>query len=31
MSSDSAPINLTRDFMIAKPGLEDESFARSVV
>ena len=31
MSSDSAPINLTHRFLIAMPGLEDESFARSVV
>ena len=31
MSSDSAPINLTHHFLIAMPGLEDESFARSVV
>lgn len=31
MSFDSAPINLTHHFLIAIPGLEDESFARSVV
>ncbi|QNP57795.1 YqgE/AlgH family protein [Paenacidovorax monticola] len=31
MSADSAPINLTNHFLIAMPGLEDESFARSVV
>ncbi len=31
MSADSAPINLTHHFLIAMPGLEDESFARSVV
>ena len=31
MSSDSAPINLTHHFLIAMPGLEDESFSRSVV
>ena len=31
MTSDSAPINLTHHFLIAMPGLEDESFARSVV
>ncbi|MDD2545014.1 MAG: YqgE/AlgH family protein [Burkholderiaceae bacterium] len=31
MSSDSAPINLTHHFLIAMPGLEDASFARSVV
>eukprot|EP01038_Epipyxis_sp_PR26KG_P000537 gene537-752_t len=31
MSFDSAPINLTHHFLIAMPGLEDESFARSVV
>ena len=31
MSFDSAPINLTHPFLIAMPGLEDESFARSVV
>lgn len=32
MSIDSAPtINLTHHFLIAMPGLEDESFARSVV
>ena len=28
---DSAPINLTHHFLIAMPGLMDESFARSVV
>ena len=31
MSFESAPINLTHHFLIAMPGLEDESFARSVV
>ena len=31
MSGDFAPINLTNHFLIAMPGLEDESFARSVV
>ena len=31
MSFDSAPINLTHHFLIAMPGLEDESFTRSVV
>lgn len=31
MTTDSAPINLTHHFLIAMPGLEDESFARSVV
>ena len=31
MSADSAPINLTNHFLIAMPGLEDASFARSVV
>jgi putative transcriptional regulator len=31
MLSDSPPINLTNHFLIAMPGLEDESFARSVV
>ena len=31
MSFDSAPINLTHHFLIAMPGLEDASFARSVV
>ena len=31
MSFDSAPINLTHHFLIAMTGLEDESFARSVV
>ena len=31
MSSDSAPINLTNHFLIAMPGLEDASFAKSVV
>lgn len=29
--ADSAPINLTHHFLIAMPGLDDESFARSVV
>lgn len=31
MLGDSAPINLTNHFLIAMPGLEDASFARSVV
>ena len=31
MSADSASINLTHHFMIAMPGLEDETFAKSVV
>ena len=31
MPADSAPVNLTHHFLIAMPGLEDESFARSVV
>jgi len=31
MSIDSAPINLTHHFLIAMPGLMDESFNRSVV
>ena len=31
MATDSAPINLTHPFLIAMPGLSDESFARSVV
>ncbi|MDA7415384.1 YqgE/AlgH family protein [Xenophilus arseniciresistens] len=31
MASDSAPINLTHHFLIAMPGLQDPSFARSVV
>ena len=31
MSLDSAPINLTHHFLIAMPGLMDESFNRSVV
>jgi putative transcriptional regulator len=31
MSTESAPINLTHHFLIAMPGLEDESFSRSVV
>ena len=31
MPGDSAPINLTNHFLIAMPGLEDASFARSVV
>ncbi|MDA8519388.1 YqgE/AlgH family protein [Acidovorax sp. NCPPB 4044] len=31
MPADSAPMNLTHHFLIAMPGLEDESFARSVV
>jgi putative transcriptional regulator len=31
MSVDFAPMNLTHHFLIAMPGLEDASFARSVV
>lgn len=31
MTTDSAPINLAHHFLIAMPGLEDESFSRSVV
>ena len=31
MSGDFAPINLTHHFLIAMPGLEDSTFARSVV
>jgi putative transcriptional regulator len=31
MPRDADPINLTHHFLIAMPGLEDESFARSVV
>ena len=31
MSADSAPVNLTHHFLIAMPGLEDETFAKSVV
>lgn len=31
MSAESAPINLTHHFLIAMPGLEGESFSRSVV
>jgi putative transcriptional regulator len=31
MPADADPINLTHHFLIAMPGLEDESFARSVV
>ena len=31
MSADAPAINLTHHFLIAMPGLEDESFARSVV
>jgi putative transcriptional regulator len=31
MSADSLSINLTHHFLIAMPGLEDETFARSVV
>ena len=31
MSSDSAPINLTHHFLIAMPGLDDDSFVKSVV
>ena len=31
MAMDSEPINLTHHFLIAMPGLSDESFAKSVV
>jgi len=31
MSTDSAPINLTHHFLIAMPGMRDETFGRSVV
>ena len=31
MSAAAAPINLTHHFLIAMPGLEDETFAKSVV
>lgn len=31
MADDSAPINLTNHFLIAMPGLADETFAKSVV
>lgn len=31
MAEDSAPINLTNHFLIAMPGLADETFAKSVV
>ena len=31
MPSDAEPINLTHHFLIAMPGLQDESFVRSVV
>jgi putative transcriptional regulator len=31
MPADSAPVNLTHHFLIAMPGLEDETFGRSVV
>jgi putative transcriptional regulator len=31
MTADSASINLTHHFLIAMPGLEDASFAKSVV
>src|SRR3954451_4210016 len=31
MASDSAPMNLTHHFLIAMPGLQDETFSRSVV
>jgi putative transcriptional regulator len=31
MATDSAPINLTNHFLIAMPGMRDETFARSVV
>jgi putative transcriptional regulator len=31
MPSDAQPINLTHHFLIAMPGMQDESFAKSVV
>ncbi|RYF29261.1 MAG: hypothetical protein EOO26_16835, partial [Comamonadaceae bacterium] len=31
MAADSAPMNLTHHFLIAMPGLQDETFNRSVV
>ncbi len=31
MPADASPINLTHHFLIAMPGLQDETFARSVV
>src|ERR1700759_3614069 len=31
MASDSAPMNPTHNFLIARPGLEDKAFSRSVV
>lgn len=31
MPADASPMNLTHHFLIAMPGLEDETFARSVV
>ncbi|QKO20479.1 YqgE/AlgH family protein [Rhodoferax sp. BAB1] len=31
MADDSAPINLTNHFLIAMPGLDDETFSKSVV
>ena len=31
MTTDTAPMNLTHHFLIAMPGLEDETFAKSVV
>ena len=31
MTADSAPINLTHHFLIAMPGLEDATFAKTVV
>ena len=31
MAIDSSPMNLTHHFLIAMPGLEDETFAKSVV
>ncbi len=31
MPDDSAPINLTNHFLIAMPGMQDETFAKSVV
>ena len=31
MPSDAEPINLTHHFLIAMPGLQDESFAKSVI
>ena len=31
MSTDSASIDLTNHFLIAMPGLEDDTFAKSVI